>query len=182
MEAVSTKKITSVEQLIDALNRADEFNGYLHIMKLIDIDEREFEKYYTWNDEYYTRNCISKTDNYELMLICWEKGQRSPIHDFDSNEAWIHPIRGRLIEERFRLPRNGEGLEKVSSVVLGPSEFSYMTEPISIHRYINIFDSRSVSLNLYSKPVTKWKVYNEKTGEYSEEPVFCDSFRQENQS
>jgi len=51
---------------------------------------------------------LARTENFEVLLICWEKGQSSPIHDFNSQEAWIHPIVGKLREERFKINVDGE--------------------------------------------------------------------------
>src|SRR5690606_30719654 len=116
-------KITTMEELVDALKNKPKEVGYLEIMKSIDIPLGEFERYYTWNDNHYTRNCLIKTDAYELLLICWEKGQTSPIHDYSSKEAWIHILQGELTEECFHKTENG--LEQVSSVHLGPADFSY---------------------------------------------------------
>ncbi len=172
MEAIPTK-ITNVQQLVEALKNKDQGISYLHIMSSIDIPEREYERFYTWKLSHYTRNCLVKTADFELLLICWEKGQQSSIHDFDSREAWIHPLRGRLTEERFRL-KDGR-LEKVSSVLLGTSEFSYMTDPIAIHRYTNSYESRSVSLNLYAQPIEKWNEYDEKTGKVVAKNVSYDA-------
>lgn len=170
--------ISSVSELITALNNIPiEDRYYLDIiMQAIHIPEKEFERFYTWNDKYYTRNCLSKTFNYELLLICWEKGQKSPIHDFNSHEAWIHPISGKLREEEFIVSRVGEGLERVGSVVLGVGDYSYMNDSISIHRYSNIYEMRSVSLNLYARPVERWQVYDEFTGESHGYPVRVDSY------
>lgn len=132
----------------------------LDIMRSIDIPREEFEHYYHWRDDRYARNLLARTADFELLLICWEKGQESPIHDFNSQEAWIHPVVGKLREERFKINYEEDRLEQVSNVILGTSEFSYMNE-VGIHRYSNAYEARSVSLNVYCKPVTQWKVYDE---------------------
>lgn len=172
METTTISKIETIQQLVETLKNKPSDSGYLNIIKSINIPQQEFERFYTWNDEHYTRNCLIKTADFELLLICWEKGQQSPIHDFDSHEAWIHTIHGQLKEERFRITKNV--LEKVSSVLLGTSEFSYMSDPIDIHRYTNSYESRTVSLNLYAKPIKKWKEYNEKTEESIEKTTSYD--------
>lgn len=158
------QKIKTIPSLLSELtDRKDHPSKVLEIMKLIDIPQVEFEKYYSWNDEKYARNVLARTEDFELLLICWEKGQQSPIHDFNSQEAWIHPIQGWIKEERFRINAGDDTkLEKLSSVLLGTSEYSYMNH-VDIHRYSNAYEGRSVSLNLYAKPVSQWRVYDEKT-------------------
>jgi cysteine dioxygenase len=171
-----TSKITTVNELVENLKNIPAKGSYLNVMKSIDIPQQEFERFYIFKNEHYTRVSLVKTDDFELLLICWEKGQKSPIHDFDSQEAWIHTIKGQLTEERYRLIENK--LEKVSSVLLGTSEFSYMTNVITIHRYSNSYESRTVSLNLYAKPIKKWKEYNIETGKTTHKKVSYDAVYQ----
>lgn len=155
--------IKTIEQLVHELSSMDETHSkVLDIMSLVEIPIEEFEKYFRWNDARYTRNVLARTDNFEVLLVCWEKGQLSPVHDFNSQEAWIHPIVGKLREERFKINFEDERLERVSNMILGVNEFSYMKQ-IAIHRYSNAYEGRSVSLNVYCKPVTEWRVYDEST-------------------
>jgi cysteine dioxygenase len=128
-------------------------------MQSVDIPIREFEKYYSWNKDGYARNCLVKTDDFELLLICFEKGQQTPIHDFDSNQAWIHTLQGSLVEERFRVSEDGTKLEQLSSMTINSSDYSFMSK-IGIHRYKNVYEARTVSLNLYCKPIERWTEYD----------------------
>ncbi|WP_424964366.1 cysteine dioxygenase [Ekhidna sp.] len=154
------EKIKTVKQLVQALDNCQECgNHVLDVMNNVAIPRAEFERYYSWSDEKYARNVLARNDDFEVLLICWEKGQSSPIHDFNAQEAWIHPIEGMLREERFKINVDDDRLEKVSNVLLGTDEFSYMSQ-IGIHRYSNANKARSVSLNIYRKPVTEWHVYD----------------------
>ena len=157
------EKIRTIEALITELNdKKSNPVKVLDIMRRVDIPREEFERYYSWDDDRYTRNVLARNEEFEVLLICWEKGQSSPIHDFNSQEAWIHPIQGWIKEERYKINTDDVRLEKVSSVLLGTDEYSYMNQ-VNIHRYSNANDGRSVSLNVYSKPVTEWKVYDVET-------------------
>lgn len=156
MEAIKT-----VEALVKALNDCEECGHHvLDVMSNVKIPRREFERYYSWSDERYSRNVLARNSDFEVLLICWEEGQASPIHDFNAQEAWIHPVEGMLREERFKINVEDDRLEKVSNVLLGTDEFSYMNQ-IGIHRYSNANKARTVSLNIYRKPVTEWHVYDE---------------------
>lgn len=155
------EKITTIENLVIALNECKDCGSHvLDVMSNTHIPRAEFERYYSWRDDKYARNVISRNDTYEVLLICWEKGQSSPIHDFNAQEAWIHPIEGVLREERFKINVDDDRLERVSNVLLGTDEFSYMNQ-VGIHRYSNAYSARSVSLNIYRKPVTEWRIYDE---------------------
>lgn len=167
------KAIETVDELIETLKNKKTNKSHLEIMKSIDIPIREFEKYYSWKKDSYARNCLLKTDDLELLLICYEKGQETPIHDFDSKQAWIHTIQGKLCEERFRVTEDCNGLEQLSSTTLGTNDYSFMSQ-VGIHRYKNVYEARSVSLNLYCQPIEHWTQYNE-NGETEEVRVSYDS-------
>ncbi len=161
------KKIRTIPELIRSLKRCSEGSkSIIDVMLNLTIDREKFEEYYTWNPDRYTRNVLARNDDFEALLICWEKDQSSPIHDFNAQEAWIRPIEGKLREERFIINKEKDKLDKVSNVVLGKSEFSYMNQ-IGIHRYSNAYEGRSVSLNIYRSPVTEWHVY------YNQESSYC---------
>jgi cysteine dioxygenase len=152
--------IRTVKKLIKILEKKQPKDSYLSIMQSVEIPIREFEKYYTWKEDRYARNCLFKTDDFELLLICFEKGQETPIHDFDSQKAWINILQGKLCEERFRVAEDGSKLEKLSSVTLGTNDYSFMSK-VGIHRYKNCYEARTVSLNLYHKPIARWTQYTE---------------------
>lgn len=154
MEAIKT-----VDELIEVLEKTEAKDSYLNIMQSLDIPIREFEKYYSWKPKSYTRNCLIKTADFELLLICYEKGQETPIHDFDARQAWIHTLQGKLKEERFTVSNDAGKLEQLSAMTLGIDDYSFMSN-IGIHRYKNVYEARTVSLNLYCKPIEHWTEYN----------------------
>ncbi|HOZ39563.1 MAG: cysteine dioxygenase family protein [Flavobacteriales bacterium] len=156
--------ITSLDQLVSALKHGPGRTGYLEILDRISIPWSQFEPYCRWHDKHYTRTCIARTNAFELLLICYEPGQRTSIHDYATEEAWVHPVFGAVIEERFEPGPEGP-LRKVSSAKLDPGSFSYLHNGHGIHRYVNPNKERSVTLNLYAKPLSKWKVYDERSGE-----------------
>jgi len=165
MKELHLKKIKSIPQLILALNSCEinpTENCYLNAMRSVAITFVEWEKYFRFNEEKPNRIRLSKTENYELLMSCWEKGQEGPIHDIDAAEAWIHPICGNFIEERYKLTNNK--LEQVSSVLLNTKSYSYMQKSKTIYKYINTYETRSVCLHLYSKPVKIWTEYDKPTG------------------
>ena len=45
------------------------------------VDVDSIVKYFHWSHDFYTRNLIYKDDRFEMMAICWEKGQVSRIHN-----------------------------------------------------------------------------------------------------
>ena len=165
------KNIHTPKELIEQLKRVESPFGYFEVLQRMDITREAFESYFTWNDEKYTRNCLARTDDFELMVMCWEEGQETRIHDYGDAMDWINPICGSLREERYLLSDNGTGLVKVSSLGIGTAEFSFL-HTTGIHKYSNDYESRTVSLHLYVKPVKTRKIYNCSDG-------FCKTWSEE---
>lgn len=158
------KTIHSLDQLIRALRSVKDHSGYLRLLERVDIAPVEFEPLCQWDPKRYTRNCLDRTEDYELLLICYEPGQRTSIHDFATEEAWVHPVMGTVVEERFE-PGTGGHLRRVGSSRLDRDSFSYLHNGRSIHRYTNDSGDRAVTLNLYARPLRTWKVYDERSGD-----------------
>ena len=103
------------------------------------------------------------------MRCCYEPGQSTSIHDYDSHTAWIHAVKGEVVEERF--VNTSSGLQRTRELTLRPGEDDSLTNGTSIHRFINIAPERAVTLNLYAKPMSKWRVYDPGTGEATIAPA-----------
>jgi len=168
------KPIKSIKELEIIMKEHNPDRSYLEVLKAIDIPYDEWEKYFTWKEERYTRNIVFKNDKYEFLVICLEEGQDSPIHDYDSKEAWIHILRGQLKEEKYKKREDGK-IERVSTVTLGPHDFSFMSGHVGLHRYVNTFESRTVSLHLYVNPLKKWNEYDPATNSFRQIEVGYDN-------
>lgn len=158
--------IKTVDQLITALGAVGAGAPQLEVMRGMQVPLKEFERSVKWDPRHYTRTCITRNRYFELLLVGFEPGQSTSIHDYDGHEAWIHPLDGELTEERFELDADGR-LQLISSVVLGPRSFSYLSNAHSIHRFVNTGTGRCMSLNLYCGPIRKWRVYDPHTGRSS---------------
>ncbi len=153
------KNISSLKELVDELKQVKSKFGYFEVLQRMDITREAFECYFTWNEKKYTRNCLARNKDFELILMCWEEGQETQIHDYGDAMAWVHPICGALREDKYLLSDNGTGLVKVSSLGVETSEFSFLHKT-GIHKYINDYEARTVSLHLYVKPVSSRKIYD----------------------
>lgn len=153
----------TVAQLVAALQAASDAKEQLVVLREMRVPLKDLEDLARWDAKHYTRTCIARDRYFELLLIGFEPGQQTSIHDYNGHEAWVHPLKGELTEERFAPGTDGR-LQVVSSVQLGPTSYSYLGDPLSIHRFINSGSSRCLSLNLYCGPIRKWKVYDAHSG------------------
>lgn len=167
---MSEPRIRSIDEFVAELRKGPGPKRYLSILDRVDVHSMDLAPFATWAPKHYTRNCIARTDHFELLLICYEPGQRTSIHDYSTEEAWVHLVKGTLMDERFEHTADGK-LRKISSSKLVPDSFTYLHNGYSIHRYTNASTERAVTLNLYARPLRTWKVYDERTGSGSTRQV-----------
>ena len=61
-----------------------------------------FEIFCSWSESTYTRNCIFENERFELILICWQSSQKTPIHDHGGEECWVKFIDGEFKETIYK--------------------------------------------------------------------------------
>jgi len=150
-------QITTLQDLLEYLPTCHP-SEYKGIAKDMVLSESNFDKYATWNSERYTRNCIVRTKRYELILLCWEKGQSTSIHCHGGEECWVYNVKGEIDEKHFIL-ENGlpkpEGNHK-----LPEGEVSYMNDDLGFHKLVNVSEGRSMTLHLYINPIDSCSSWN----------------------
>ena len=52
----------------------------LELCQDTDLDDSSLAPYVHWNDALYTRNLIYRDDLFEIMAVCWQKGQKTVLH------------------------------------------------------------------------------------------------------
>ncbi len=105
----------------------------------------------------YVRHAVLFWEDWEVMLIGWEAGQITPIHDHRGVLGGMAVLSGSLLEERFTTP------EKVPSLVdsrVRPEGDLCDTGPSVIHRLIPK-SPRAVSLHVYRPPLRTMGIWDE---------------------
>ncbi|MBL4709829.1 MAG: cysteine dioxygenase family protein [Flavobacteriales bacterium] len=152
-------KITSIDQLNKNLNLGPGYGGYDEFFHAIELPKSEWENFCTWRDNRYTRNCISACDEYELLLMCWQKEHSSPIHSFQFQEGWIKVLEGELTIQNYEIDRDKSCCHKKGSLTLKAGESTYLNDNMGFHQITNSFYNSTVSLHLNIERVVKWEVF-----------------------
>ena len=153
-------RISTMERLLLELEALAPGQDHLDILRRLDLDMKTLEPWCGWNARRYTRTCVKRTDDLELLVVCFEPGQRSSIHDSDSAMAWVHVVSGELLEERF-IRKEGE-LVRTDTFDLKPGAYSVMHVGEGIIRFTAPDKERAVALSYYARPLRKWNVYSER--------------------
>lgn len=122
----------------------------------------------------YTRNLISTDhETYALILIVWNAGKYSPIHDHPCDGCWVHVIAGAVNEVRYA--RDDHRLVEIGNATLTRGATTYMEDSIGLHKIGNpSADTPAVTLHLYSPPYYKCRVwFDEEDADKSSEAHTC---------
>jgi len=152
-------EITSLDELLEVLPRCKP-DDYRAIAKGMHIDAADFIKYTSWGNSRYTRNCIVRTDAYELLLLCWEQGQETAVHCHGGEECWVYNVQGVIQEVHYEMEA-GVPVE-TNTEELSAGGLSYMNDDLGYHKLINAAKGRSMTLHLYMNPIDHCTSWNSK--------------------
>ena len=132
----STENPQTLTDLITALSEGER-TTYNHIIHSAKFKPTDFDAYSFWLTDCYTRNCIIDTESFELILICWCEGHKTPIHDHGGEECWVKVIDGEFREVVYKKNENDE-LIAVRSSITKTNQVTYMKDFMGFHSLENI--------------------------------------------
>ncbi len=113
--------ILTVEELAEILDEAESLE-HAAIMKKIKIEAHELEHYATWSQHSYTRNCLARTQKYEVILLCWDIGAEAPRPRHGGEDCWVYQVQGT--DEEIRYKQVAGSLIETNRMVLTPSKLT----------------------------------------------------------
>lgn len=164
-------EINTLQQLIESLDDADPYERK-KIVNHINIPPSEFSPFCYWNEGDYTRNCIEKTPEYELILICWNAHVQTSVHGHDEQDCWVYMVEGELEEKRF-----DDNLNVTNSMILTENKLTYMHDRMGYHAIINHTNKKAMSLHLYASPITSCEVYNTELDQFETKELCYDTIK-----
>ena len=122
----------------------------------LEINLDNLSKFLGYTDDGYQRNVVKKTEHYELVLICWKPGQKTPIHDHRGSDCAFLILEGISTESIYKNDENG--LIKKEVRKYAPGQVCAADEP-DIHKISNDEDINLVNLHLYAPPLKEFNIY-----------------------
>lgn len=153
-------KITTIDGLLDELSRCSG-DEYAQLINRIDLPAEELEPFAYWDKDVYTRNCVERTEDFELILLCWEPGQITPIHCHNQQECWVYLAQGELEEKRYTWEEDMPTPVITSEGKAARGNLSYMNDDMGYHTLHNVGSKRAMSLHLYVKPINECTIWDD---------------------
>ncbi|MEK7724169.1 MAG: cysteine dioxygenase family protein [Acidobacteriota bacterium] len=146
----------------------------------IEIDS--ISSYLFWSEKFYTRNLIYKDERFEMMAVCWDKGQISKVHNHADQKCWMTVVEGKLRGQNFSVEEIDSEkkyckLRETDMFDLSDCLAAKVELEEPIHQILNLkdFDERAVSVHIYSKPIESCLAYCRDTHSFKEVELFYTS-------
>ena len=110
----------------------------------------------------YTRNLIAYDEKFTILLLCWEKGQMSPIHDHAGSNCWVKLLDGVVEESLYELDEDGKTPNLLSRKPYKPGGVAYINDSYGVHKMGNPnLDHVAISLHVYSPAYHECHIFSE---------------------
>eukprot|EP00035_Acanthoeca_spectabilis_P035529 m.35172 g.35172 ORF g.35172 m.35172 type:complete len:197 (+) comp7417_c0_seq2:34-624(+) len=161
--------IARLREVLEEDEDAADIDAIKEAMAMYKSSEADWEKYVHFDDHKYTRNLVCNGNGkYNLMLICWNVGQHSTIHDHSGSHCFMKCLDGTLHEELYRTPDGEESAGPMAPYKVSELEtdgICYISDEVGLHRISNQSHTvPAVTLHLYSPPYETCKSFCEHSG------------------
>jgi predicted metal-dependent enzyme (double-stranded beta helix superfamily) len=129
------------------------------------IEPQALTPYLHHCENHYTRNLVHKDEDFEILVICWGRGQKAPIHGHEGELCFARVELGTLrfsnyravSDEPVRLELSGRPIDGAVGFLDGPADIHAVENPAE-------FEAEAASLHVYSKPYGECDVYESERG------------------
>jgi len=177
-------RLVGVDEFVAGLQAVPGFEtrAVYDFIKTHPVRPESLRPYLYFSPATYTRNLIFKSEQFELIAICWDVGQASRIHNHRDQQCWMAVPIGKLKNQNYRvLDHNAEKttcrLEATSSFLITPTSPLEVDQEEPVHQVLNLAEwkERAVSLHIYSRPFNTCEVYSLEKGTYCDVPLYYTS-------
>jgi cysteine dioxygenase len=176
----------SIDSVISGLRSIsdDEFSceNVYDFLEQHPVEVGSITRYFHWSPTCYTRNLVYKDDRFELLVICWEPGQVSRIHNHSDQKCWMTVPLGRLKGQNFGVDEIDESrgyckLRETDAFELSDCLAAKVELEQPIHQILNLpeYSQRAVSIHIYSRPYDRCLSYCRETDTFKEVQLFYTS-------
>ena len=182
-----TTDVQSLQPLVSSLHDLDESAVTLEtvaaMISATEVDDESLAPFLNFRPLRYTRNLVSRSALFDVIVLCWMPGQTTPIHNHSGQLGWVRVLQGALEEVTYTVrpaAARDEGADATClfapKVVIGEtgralfeagSAVVTVDAVRAVHRMGNPATARgcnAVSLHVYSRPHDSCLTYGAETG------------------
>mmetsp|Transcript_16703 Transcript_16703/g.30242 ORF Transcript_16703/g.30242 Transcript_16703/m.30242 type:complete len:273 (+) Transcript_16703:91-909(+) len=132
------------------------------LFRRLDLTLGEWKKYAMFESKKnYTRNLIATDDEtFTLLLLCWNPGKESPIHDHPCDGCWLRVCQGKIQETRYEINTETDRMDVTSDEVFEDDAPAFINDSMGYHKVGNPSTSTpAITLHLYCPPFNQCKIW-----------------------
>ncbi|MBP6705170.1 MAG: cysteine dioxygenase family protein [Vicinamibacteria bacterium] len=134
------------------------------------------EPWIAFRPDRYARRRLARSPSHEVLLMCWDRDQATPIHDHDGQDGWILVVAGALAVQEYERLGGPPDLRAVREhtapegtlplargarlVVPVGGAIAEAQAPEAIHR-VGSTGGRALSVHVYARPFDSFLVFDE---------------------
>src|SRR5205807_3328161 len=126
----------------------------------LSISPEDLAGFVRFGDGAYRRNLVRAGEWYNVWVLCWKNGQRSPVHDHAASACAVRVLRGTLTETRCEFAPNGA----VKAVASRDVEAGGIcaAQDADLHQIANLQAGNAdlVTLHIYTPPLVRMATYS----------------------
>jgi cysteine dioxygenase len=166
--------LTELFDYLERLRGRAALNDLVSELEGLDIGCAEVAPFIRFSSRGYTRNLIRGGSWYNVLVLCWKNGQRSPIHDHAGSSCGVRVLRGTATETLFEFAPNGHVKALFSRDLHEGSVCGSQDD--DMHQVSNLQpgDADLVTLHVYSPPLLYMGTYSLTDLTRGSEPMFLE--------
>ena len=168
------RTVADLVRWLDGLARPAELSALTRELEELNIACEDVQAHLRFAAASYARNLVHAGRHHHLLVLCWNNGQRSPIHDHRGSVCGVRVLRGTMTETFFERAPNHH-IKAVSSHDVGPGGVVGGADT-DIHQISNLQGGNAdlVTLHVYSPPLLAMGTYTLFDTRRAEEPMFLE--------
>jgi cysteine dioxygenase len=168
------RTLTELFDYLEGLRGRAALNDLVSELEALDLDCEEVASFIRFSPRGYTRNLVRGGSWYNVLVLCWKNGQRSPIHDHAGSSCGVRVLRGTATETLFEFAPNGHVKALFSREL--PAGSVCASQDDDMHQVSNLQagDADLVTLHVYSPPLLFMGTYSLTDLTRGSEPMFLE--------
>jgi cysteine dioxygenase len=152
--------LESLYSYLDSLAGKPPLDELTRRVAKLEVSCDDFAPFIQFSNQTYSRNLVRAGPHYNVLVLCWKNGQRSPIHDHKGSSCVLRVLRGTMTETLFEFTHHGL-IKACSSHDFEPGSVT-AKEDDDLHQVSNLQDGDAdlVTLHVYSPPLKVMGTYS----------------------
>jgi cysteine dioxygenase len=168
------KTLSELIAFLDGLHGRAPLSQLVAQLQDLQVDCAELGEHVRFSEKQYARNLVRQGPWYHLLVLCWQNGQRSPIHDHAGSTCGVRVLRGVMTETTFAMALNGH-VKAVGSRDLAAGQVCG-TQDDDLHQISNLQADEAdlVTLHIYTPPLLFMGTYSMYDTSRGQEPMLLE--------